>query len=291
MEKIFDKALQAKLHEIFRFAIELIEKKGLSYWTCGGTTLGAVRHKNIIPWDDDIDIYMPREDYEKLMADRQELLGTKYRLFTLGDKGYSSPFAKLVDINTSWWETKKVPLVLGVFVDIFPLDFFDWSKEMITKEQYKSSRLYYRYYYTLCNFSHEEYWALFKGFHFGDLYRKLSAKLYSSEKALRLLLEQEKKMAKANGHKYCVCFTQWEGRIFDAEWFDGYTSCDFNDYSVRNPKNSDSYLKLLYGDYMKLPPEDKRVSQHNQFYVNLKEHLSVEEILNRLEKGEQNIIY
>lgn len=72
--------LKTRLLEVFQFAKEFFQQHNLRYIGCGGTVLGAIRHKGFIPWDDDIDLYMPRKDYEKLLSLASELQGTGYEL-------------------------------------------------------------------------------------------------------------------------------------------------------------------------------------------------------------------
>lgn len=287
----FNIVLQDKLHETFRYTIKLLEDNNLRYWTCGGTTLGAVRHNDIIPWDDDIDIYMPREDYDKLIQNRKQLCKGKYEIFDLGDPGYISPYAKLVDMTTTWVEKKSAPCVLGVFIDIFPLDYFDCNPDIITKEQKIASRLFYQYYDSLSKYDFSHYYKLAVNLHLRSLFYVIKAKFLGVERSLFLLKKQINKMANIKGSTYCVCNTQWVGRIFDAKWFNSYTECLFHNYNVRNPQNASQYLEMLYGDYMKLPEEEKRISQHNQYYINLKEHLSFEEIEKQLKEGSSHIVY
>ena len=103
------------------------DKHNLTYYAVAGTCLGAIRHKGIIPWDDDIDVAMPRKDYDKLLALRGELKGTGHELVNLGDRSkdsgdYILPYAKFCDANTTIWEQKNNQVIFGVFVDVFPFD-------------------------------------------------------------------------------------------------------------------------------------------------------------------------
>lgn len=96
--------MKNKLNEVFQFTIDFLNSYNLNWCVAYGTAIGAVRHHGIIPWDDDIDIFMPREDYNKFMSLRGELYDTHYRIIAMGDDNYWLPFAKLFDSNTTIWE-------------------------------------------------------------------------------------------------------------------------------------------------------------------------------------------
>ena len=100
MEKLNLKDLQHLELEIFKYFISVCEKYDLRYYLAGGTLLGAIRHKGFIPWDDDIDVLMPRTDYDKLQEIGKSLCDERYRLasFELGNLNY--PFAKIFDTYT-----------------------------------------------------------------------------------------------------------------------------------------------------------------------------------------------
>lgn len=107
--------------------IEICEKLGLRYYALYGTLLGAVRHQGFIPWDDDIDVGMMREDYEVFVREGQKYLSEHLFLQTYeSDPEYISGYAKIRDNNTTFIETsvKSRKMNHGIFIDIFPLDSF-----------------------------------------------------------------------------------------------------------------------------------------------------------------------
>ena len=112
--------------------ILLCEEKNLRYYAAFGTVLGAVRHGGMIPWDDDIDVYMPREDYNRLLSMRNDLKND-YELVDLENDGYYQDFAKFVNRKTTIIESKEIPFVCGIYIDIFPLD--QWNKAYIDSEK------------------------------------------------------------------------------------------------------------------------------------------------------------
>ena len=111
--------------EMFKYYLAICEKHDLKYFLIGGTLLGAVRHKGFIPWDDDIDIGMPRPDYEKFLLVAQKELPEHIFLQTHNtDIEYPNCFAKLRNSDTTFIETscKKLKINHGIYIDIFPLD-------------------------------------------------------------------------------------------------------------------------------------------------------------------------
>lgn len=102
--------------------INICKEHNLQYYACAGTCLGAIRHKGMIPWDDDIDVLMPRSDYDKFLALKQKLQGTGYEIVDSNNQFYNQWFAKFSDANTTIVEITDFPIVFGVYVDIFPLD-------------------------------------------------------------------------------------------------------------------------------------------------------------------------
>ena len=272
-------ALKVRLLEVFRFAKELFQRHNLRYIGCGGTVLGAVRHKGFIPWDDDIDLYMPRKDYERLLGMKDEFKGSGYELLWLDTPGYYMPFAKIADLRSTVWEFKHLPFLFGVSIDIFPLDEFDEPDKVITARQYRSHHYFDKYLNAVSHYTFHDMWhALCKA----DVHR-LGVQVLSKWRGRcpRKYLEafwhfEEGYKHNGEGPK-CVCVTQWEGRIFRSEWFKDVIEVPFEDTSLTIPRDYDSYLRTLYGNYMQLPPEEKRIS-HPHYFFDLNQRLKLQEI-------------
>lgn len=276
-----DSALKTRLLEVFLFAKELFQRYGLRYIGCGGTVLGAIRHKGFIPWDDDIDIYMPRKDYEKLLSLKDEFQGSGYELLNWTTPGYYMPFAKIADTGSTVWEFKHLPFLFGVSIDIFPLDEFDEPDEVITARQYRSHHYFDKY---LNAVSHYTFTDMMRAICKGDIHR-LGVQILSKwrsrnpQKYLQAFQRFEEKYKQGGEGPKCVCVTQWEGRIFQSEWFKDVIEVPFEDTSLIIPRNYDAYLRILYGDYMQLPPKEKRVS-HPHYFVDLNKRLTLYDIVN-----------
>jgi lipopolysaccharide cholinephosphotransferase len=279
----FDKRIQSQILHVFKFTVKFLEKHSLRYVACGGTVLGAVRHKGFIPWDDDMDIYMPRADYEKLLDLKKEAMQDGFEVLSLRDKGYYLPFAKVSDMHTSLWEFECFPFVMGVYIDIFPLDNFNFSDNQLEAIQHKSEKMFYHYMKSISKEKTFDFWKdIFHGLFSQARYKLKVLYLHLMPKKLFAnFLDYQKWYSNFDGPK-SVCVTQWAGKIFKREWFEDTITLPFEDTEIIVPRDYDSYLTCLYGDYMTPPPVEQQVSEHQHFYLNFNERLSLEEIKQRM---------
>lgn len=280
------------LVETMKAFIAFCENNNLKYYACAGTCLGAIRHKGIIPWDDDIDVLMPREDYVKFVALKQKLYNSDYEIVSEGTPGYYLPFAKFVNKNTTIVETKDYPFVIGVFVDIFPLDLVDdSSRAQFVFEKQKS--IFGRYSMAIRKYKLSVILKLMLRCHVRTFAKVCFYSIFGTRLASKFLNKfflLEKQMRCHQGDK-CICYSGFYGfdkELCDRAWFGNGKKVSFEDFSIRVPQNYDAYLTHMYGDYMTPPPVEKQVSHHNLYFIDLDKRWDIKDIM-KLNLGKQKL--
>lgn len=227
---------------------KVCRKHNITYWLDGGTLLGAVRHKGFIPWDDDMDIAMPLKDYDKFVKTAQKELPSHLFLQTkTTDKSAIHPITKVRDLNSFYVEFKddfSADYQKGLYVDITPFIDFPTRFPSLSKKITKGLSVAYHilhspHYYTPRAFAEFFYF---------------SAK-YALYRSIWEVLS-----ATGGKGKYlsCITHTNGYGMLHLNESTFPVKTILFEGMKFSCPNNPDAYLTELYGDYMTLPPVEKR---------------------------------
>ena len=267
----------AVINGVLRQYIAICKEHHLTYFCCGGTAIGAVRHQGMIPWDDDVDVFMPRPDYDRFIQIASQQLPEGLELVTpYNKKDYHLFFAKLCDKHTTLQEEQDVPCVYGLYIDIFPIDGapddIEDARAMIrlfTKTKHKleaiSTHVSFLAYLNLLEEPKE--WGRFArktiGFFLRKWYRCHLLKQLS-DISYRYSYDSASLVA-----VYCGSYGPKE--VFPKAWLQGTKTFLYEGMEVDLPTGYDEYLRQYYGDYMQLPPEEKRISHHMKTYYNLYE--------------------
>ncbi len=241
--------------EILKVVVSIIDSLGLSYYAVGGTALGAYKYSGFIPWDDDIDIAMPREDFMIFVKEAPKLLPNHLSLQSLyTDKNYTLGVAKVRDERTTFFDayTAQYDVSHGVFIDIFPIDFCGENiPSNSIKYKMRENKIAYSNYFKPDNI-------------------KLKNRIVSFFSKLFLLFLSPYKCALKNdlylasvNKKYNnspLSFMRIEQHR--SEFFKENNKLDFDGLSLRVPNKIEEYLNNCYGDVSIDPPVEKQYPHH-----------------------------
>ena len=273
-----------KLVDILQAFINICKEYDLHYFCCGGTAIGAVRHHGIIPWDDDIDLLMPRPDYDRLIElSKTEDFGKYEILSPLKDKSYPYYFAKIVDRETTLIEEKERPCVIGLFVDIFPLDGTSDDIQEAHRIKDRYAKLLNRLNAISTHNTFWDYLSLLKRKkEWGRFTIKTAAYFFRPIIRQRLIKEMER-LSRLYDYDKAKIVQVYSGsyghkEAFPKEWLGKGKSFPFEGTTVVLPEEYDKYLRNFFGDYMQLPPKEQRVFHHFKYYLNMKRRETLAEI-------------
>ncbi|MBR3150125.1 MAG: LicD family protein [Eubacterium sp.] len=239
--------------------VKYLDENNLKYVIIGGTLLGAVRHKGFIPWDDDIDLAMPRDDYNRLHElVKTKPIGEQYRLVSITAGNSANPFAKVIDTNTKLIDNNN-PLHPALWVDIFPIDGMKSldEKELLLKDK-RQKRNAFLMEQAACSYG--------SGKSILRKIAKIPVVTYARIKGAEYYGRQIDCEAKALSLDDCpyAGITVWGGIQACIEKEKMLTTCEleFEGNMLKAPVGYEEYLEKMYGDYMTPPPEKDRIN-HN----------------------------
>lgn len=262
MKEIVGDELKSVQLNILKHVDEFCRKYSIQYFMSGGSLLGAVRHKGFIPWDDDIDIMMLRSDYERFIKEYSENDHSEYKVYSSRlDSQYTLPYAKVDNSKTILNEHVEYPLSIGVNIDLFPIDIMPESKE--------KQKHVYAYFSRQMMFLNLKQVSVNKNRNiFKNLLLVCSHVLLKPMKLSTIVRRIEKNAMQFSGcesSNYCGVAV-WGYGIREVNLLSNYASSIdvlFEDMMVPVPVGYDNYLRGVYGDYMQLPPEEKRITHHD----------------------------
>lgn len=243
---------------------DFLEQNNLKYILDYGTLLGAVRHKGFIPWDDDIDISMPRSDYDKaceILKKNKYILNKNFRA-SLYYNEYNTYkyFLNIVDIRTiTISTTRKKVCYYPIWIDVFPVDKVPKNpkdeKKLRKRIESLLNKAYYSYSIPKGNFKIiKQIISEINLLHFSRFYEKITKLIHS-------IVDEEKFL-----ECYCSPYSYLGKDISFSNYYDDYVLEDFEGKKFRIPKLYNQRLEQLYGNWKELPPKGKRIKHITEAY-------------------------
>ena len=247
---------------------DFCRKNNINYSLAYGTLLGAVRHKGFIPWDDDIDIWMTRKNYNKFIKTWEQNPVQGYILQNTDlEEDFSQNFTKIRKDNTAFIQTEEEKTTnyhKGIFIDIFPLDRVAKTPSKIAVQKFYAmlTMLFYRKYAPPTEKGLKKYIS------------KFFLRIVPKSKYENARKHFENRYLSLSGDVDCSWLSNSTyidlSIYYDSDMMDDYTFLQFEGRNFMSVSNWDHALKMQYGDYMQLPPEKDRVWKHHPIFIDLK---------------------
>lgn len=252
-----------KLHEvdleIVKEVVRICNENGLIYYMSGGTLLGAVRHKGFIPWDDDIDLAMPRDDYEVFLKIAPKLLPANLQIVNYRtDVEYHYYITRVRDVETKVEEVRigNDSKYTNASIDIFPLD--GTPNNLLIRKLYFFRVMYHRALMSLCykdsidkSRKRSKVEQLFL-----DIMMILPIEKFFNPYKEKCKIDKLMRRYKVEDSNYigCLMGAYRTNQIVPKKYFGNGHIYKFENITLNGPEMYDAYLKQMYGDYMKIPP-------------------------------------
>ena len=256
--------LQQRLLSMLEWFHNYCVKEGITYYAVGGTVIGATRHNGFIPWDDDIDLALPREDYNRLLRILNEPIGGYFleSPYT-GANDYLYTYAKLYDQSSILVEKTKYLCRRGIYIDIFPIDNLGNTKEEAINNFKHFDRINMFLMMRTCVKREGRAWYKNLSITLADIIpsfivnnKKLSIKLDKIANNIHIKNTDSEFVANMMG-------TYRDREITRREYFGTPILHKFESIEIFIPAKYDDYLTAIYGDWRELPPLKKRKTNHD----------------------------
>lgn len=279
----------ACITDILRAYIEICEKHQLKYFIAYGSAIGAARHHGIIPWDDDIDVVMPRPDFEKFkkICETQDI--GKYELVSpFNTPNYFLPFHKFCNKETTLLESEEFHCVIGMFIDIFIYDGITDNKDESDRLRLLYTKYWNRFTLASSYYPWKLIWGKLKQGRVKDLihYTLISLNRKNLRKKYLQILNDIVHKYDYDTHDLIVKYPPGYGEreVIPKEWIAESTLLPYENLKVSIPKDYTRWLNHYFGDYKQLPPESERHSLHKVAYVNFEKRETYEAVRRILRK-------
>lgn len=258
-------ALHSRLLELMVEVDGICRSNNINYTLMGGSLIGAIRHNGFIPWDDDLDIGLLYPDYCRLIEVMKNLEHPWIRFDYAYSKDYDMQFMKIYDSRTTFKENNS-DRTKGIFIDVFPI--IPIANNMrVAKRRFYIDNVFKMARYNKSNNSQSSKSKM--------IIYKLVGLFFSKNKLTNMIQKKRAKLAKKDYKLYSDPDGTVHG-IVDKDCFDGFMMHKFENAELMIIKNYDKYLSSNFGNYMQLPPEDKRKPGHFELLDLDKSYLDLE---------------
>lgn len=257
-----DELIKLQKHQIkiLKAVIDICDRHNIVYYIFYGSLIGTIRHRGFIPWDNDIDIAMTRDEYNKFLNVIDELPDNLFHQ-TLEAAGCQYTYeARISDRNTIQYGKNHESVKGNVSIDIFIMDYAK-KFSRFTVEKIRFIKMC-----ALDSFEKEYLYDIHKNNKIKMLYIKTSdlfSKKYDEKTVNSLIFKMICSKTKTDN----LVSALYPNTVYPEAWLDGGKMMQFEDFTVRVPSNYDSVLRAEYGDYMQLPPEEKRFTDGMEDFV------------------------
>lgn len=259
-EKMFNHLQELNFMMLEDF-IEICDNHDIEYFLSYGTLIGAVRHNGFIPWDDDIDLFMFRDQHDKLIRIMNENPSEKYEILSLeNQKDYCRVYSQfnLKGTKTEEYYDLKSDFTLGLSLDIFVLD--NMPSKTISMKYFIVKQKIYKKLLWIHEIVYNEAYISKNKERLGKIIKIIFKIFNINSRTIKKLAYNLINSCDSNDSEYvCDLYSVYGIEPYPRKWFSEAKKVKFESIEVNIPVGYDEYLTLIYGDYMKVPPEEERL--------------------------------